>query len=76
MSPNRCSRFVQLPDLSAKGAGSRVALTLMVCCPQALVQDKNLKKIVVEYAKDQDKFFSDFADAFSKLLELGVPFKE
>ena len=36
---------------------------------QALVQDKNLKKIVVEYAKDQDKFFSDFAEAFSKLLE-------
>ena len=25
------------------------------------------------YAKDEDKFFKDFAAAFSKLLELGEP---
>jgi hypothetical protein len=28
------------------------------------------------YAKDQDKFFADFAAAYSKLLELGVPFED
>ncbi|KAK9842911.1 hypothetical protein WJX74_004279 [Apatococcus lobatus] len=49
---------------------------MMLPTDLALVQDKKLKQIVVEYAKDQDKFFSDFAEAFSKLLELGVPFKE
>lgn len=40
----------------------------------ALIQDANFKAIVQEYAKDEDKFFADFAKAFSKLLELGVPF--
>jgi len=29
---------------------------------------------VVAYAKDEDLFFKDFAAAFSKLIELGVPF--
>ena len=28
------------------------------------------------YARDQDKFYKDFASAYAKLLELGVPFKE
>ena len=28
------------------------------------------------YKKDDEKFFADFASAFSKLLELGVPFPE
>jgi cytochrome c peroxidase len=28
------------------------------------------------YAKDSDAFFADFAAAFSKLLELGVPFPD
>ena len=31
-------------------------------------------RIVADYAKDEDKFFKDFAGAFSKLLELGVDF--
>ena len=34
------------------------------------------KKYVDLYAKDEAKFFEDFAAAFKKLLELGVYFKE
>ncbi len=37
-----------------------------------LVKDPEFKKVVEEYAKDQDLFFKDFADAFGKLIELGV----
>lgn len=37
-------------------------------------QDRKFKRIVQEYAKDQDKFFSDFARAWTKLMELGVGF--
>ena len=32
------------------------------------------RKWVEAYAKDEDLFFKDFAAAFSKLMELGVPF--
>lgn len=39
---------------------------------QALLNDAEFKKWVVLYARDQDKFFQDFAKAFAKLLELGV----
>ncbi|KAK9807871.1 hypothetical protein WJX72_011750 [[Myrmecia] bisecta] len=47
---------------------------MMLPTDMVLVWDKKFKKHVQEYAKDQDKFFADFAAAFSKLLELGVPF--
>jgi len=40
----------------------------------ALVADPEFKKWVEVYAKDENKFFKDFASAFAKLLELGVPF--
>ena len=40
----------------------------------AMVQDPEFKKYVEMYAKDEDLFFKDFAKAFAKLLELGVPF--
>jgi len=40
----------------------------------ALIQDPSFRKIVELYAKDEDAFLKDFAKAFSKLLELGVPF--
>jgi len=39
----------------------------------ALVQDPEFKKYVELYAKNEDRFFKDFASAFSKLLALGVP---
>lgn len=40
----------------------------------ALIADPAFKKWVEIYAKDEDRFFRDFAKAFAKLLELGVPF--
>ncbi|KAI8385059.1 heme peroxidase [Radiomyces spectabilis] len=40
-----------------------------------MYNDKDFKKYFDLYAKDQDKFYSDFARAFLKLIELGVPFK-
>jgi catalase (peroxidase I) len=46
----------------------------MLQSDMALIADPALKKWVEVYAKDQDKFFADFAMAFSKLLHLGLPF--
>ena len=40
---------------------------------QSLIQDKSFRKWVELYAKDQEKFFEDFAAAYQKLLHLGVP---
>lgn len=48
---------------------------MMLPADYALVQDKEFKKYVQEYAKDNDLFFADFAKAWTKLLELGVKFK-
>ena len=36
----------------------------------------SLRRFVDLYKKDDEKFFADFAAAFAKLLELGVPFPE
>lgn len=49
---------------------------MMLPADMALLWDRKFKKYVDLYAKDEDKFFQDFAAAFSKLLELGVPFPE
>lgn len=38
-----------------------------------LIAEPAFKKWVDVYAKDEDKFFKDFASAFAKLLSLGVP---
>ncbi|WVO18566.1 cytochrome c peroxidase, mitochondrial [Cryptococcus depauperatus] len=46
---------------------------MMLPTDMALVKDKSFKKYVDIYAKDEEKFFSDFSKAFSKLIELGVP---
>ena len=48
---------------------------MMLPTDMALVWDKKFKKYVDVYAKDEQTFFNDFAAAFSKLLELGVPFE-
>ena len=40
---------------------------------QALIWDRKFRPHVHAYAKDEALFFQDFAKAFSKLLELGVP---
>lgn len=38
----------------------------------ALVADAKFKKWVEIYAKDKDRFYADFANAFAKLIELGI----
>lgn len=48
---------------------------MMLPSDMALMWDKTFLTIVQEYAKDEDKFFADFAAAFSKLLELGCKFQ-
>jgi len=47
---------------------------MMLPSDMALILDPEFKKYVEMYAKDEQVFFKDFAKAFSKLLELGVPF--
>ncbi|PNW79135.1 hypothetical protein CHLRE_09g401886v5 [Chlamydomonas reinhardtii] len=47
---------------------------MMLPSDLALLSDRSFKKYVTQYAKDEEAFFKDFAVAFSKLLELGVPF--
>lgn len=49
---------------------------MMLPADYCLTQDKNFKKNVVAYAKDQDLFFKDFSAAFSKMLNNGVNFPE
>jgi cytochrome c peroxidase len=48
---------------------------MMLPADMAIVQDKEFKKWAVKYANDQELFFKDFAAAYSKLLELGVPYE-
>jgi cytochrome c peroxidase len=49
---------------------------MMLPADMAFLCDKEFKKHVEIYGKDEKKFFEDFAAAWKKLLELGVPFKE
>ncbi|KAI6037578.1 heme peroxidase [Pisolithus marmoratus] len=46
---------------------------MMLPTDYVLTQDKSFKKYAKAYADDQQLFFKDFAAAFAKLLELGVP---
>jgi cytochrome c peroxidase len=46
---------------------------MMLPSDMALIADPAFKKWVEIYAKDEDRFFADYAKAFSKLLHLGVP---
>lgn len=45
---------------------------MMLPTDLVLIQDDEFKKYVSMYAKDQDKFFADFSEAFHKLEELGT----
>ncbi|CAG8590201.1 9792_t:CDS:2 [Ambispora gerdemannii] len=47
---------------------------MMLPADLAFIQDKSFKSWVEKYAKDEQLYFKDFAEAFTKLLELGVPF--
>ncbi|KAJ0419809.1 heme peroxidase [Aspergillus carlsbadensis] len=54
----------------------RTTKTLMMLpTDMALIQDDGFRPHVERYARDTDVFFQEFADAYVKLLELGVPFK-
>lgn len=46
---------------------------MMLPTDMALVWDRKFRPHVHAYAKDEELFFRDFAKAFAKLLELGVP---
>lgn len=46
---------------------------MMLPSDLALILDKSFLNYVKMYAKDEDLFSKDFANAFSKLLALGVP---
>jgi cytochrome c peroxidase len=46
---------------------------MMLPADMAFRDDLEFKKIVEEYANDKEIFFNDFAAAFGKLLDLGVP---
>ncbi|MBW0469875.1 hypothetical protein O181_009590 [Austropuccinia psidii MF-1] len=45
---------------------------MMLPTDRALVEDPSFREWVDKYAEDSDLFFADFAQAFSRLLELGV----
>lgn len=47
---------------------------MMLPTDMAIVKDKSFRSFAEKYAKDQDLFFRDFSNVFTKLLELGVPF--
>eukprot|EP00475_Leptophrys_vorax_P043328 TRINITY_DN8309_c0_g1_i1.p1 TRINITY_DN8309_c0_g1~~TRINITY_DN8309_c0_g1_i1.p1 ORF type:complete len:313 (+),score=96.15 TRINITY_DN8309_c0_g1_i1:74-1012(+) len=49
---------------------------MMLPGDMALVEDPAFKKYVELYAKDEKKFFEDFAAAFQKLEELGVKYPQ
>ncbi|BFZ53212.1 heme peroxidase [Savitreella phatthalungensis] len=49
---------------------------MMLPTDMALIKDKSFRPWVEKYAKDQDLFYKDFANVFTKLLELGVPFSD
>jgi len=46
---------------------------MMLPTDLALIQDASFRKWVELYAKDQARFFKDFAEAYGKLLSLGCP---
>lgn len=48
---------------------------MMLPTDMALVKDKEFRKHVERYAKDNQVFFQEFRDVIVKLFELGVPFK-
>lgn len=48
---------------------------MMLPTDLALVKDKEFKKHVERYAKDDQVWFAEFRDVIVKLFELGVPFE-
>jgi cytochrome c peroxidase len=48
---------------------------MMLPTDMALIKDKEFRKWVEKYAKDDQAFYTDFKNVFCKLMELGVPFQ-
>jgi cytochrome c peroxidase len=46
---------------------------MMLPTDMALVGDRKFRRVVQEFAKDEDAFRAAFVDAFGRLLDLGVP---
>jgi catalase (peroxidase I) len=46
---------------------------MMLPADMAILWDKEFAKVAREYANDKDLFYKEFAAAYGKLLELGVP---
>lgn len=57
----------------AQFTDSKTKTLMMLPTDVSLTKDKEFKKYAKAYADDQDLFFKDFANAFNKLIELGVP---
>jgi len=49
---------------------------MMLPTDYELIKDKEFKKHVERYAKDESVFFNEFRDVVLKLFEFGVPFKQ
>lgn len=49
---------------------------MMLPTDMEIVKDKTFRKHAERYAKDNEVFFKEFADAVMKLFELGVPFQQ
>lgn len=49
---------------------------MMLPTDYELIKDKEFKKHVERYAKDESIFFNEFRDVVLKLFEFGVPFKQ
>ncbi|CCE63415.1 hypothetical protein TPHA_0E03250 [Tetrapisispora phaffii CBS 4417] len=47
---------------------------MMLPADHSLIEDGTFKKIVEEYAANQDVFFKDFSNVFARLLENGITF--
>ena len=58
----------QYQDVSTKSL-------MMLPTDMALIKDKDFRKHVERYAKDDQVFFKEFRDVIVKLFELGVPFQ-
>eukprot|EP00756_Hemistasia_phaeocysticola_P036004 Hpha_TRINITY_DN16614_c2_g1::TRINITY_DN16614_c2_g1_i1::g.180768::m.180768/K00428/E1.11.1.5; cytochrome c peroxidase len=57
-----------------ESTGPKAGKLIMLPTDMALLSDDTMKKFVERYARSQQNFFRDFAQAFRRLLELGVEF--
>lgn len=48
---------------------------MMLPTDYELIKDREFRKHVERYAKDEGVFFKEFADVVTRLFELGVPFR-